>query len=379
MTTVAMMRAALNAGWATRLSLLFSTVSVGAAVALLIAYPTQMIFVLLNLVTLSLGVATWGIWLRQQSAATSALTLAYASDNDPTLPTDDLVGVGPTAISPFAEDPLFRLPAVGDATVYLLPKEGEPLHKSQDFYAVNAQEHIYAITDGVSTSFAPRAWASLIARGAVASSTIWRDQATFTVWLSALGATWRTWMEQRWVPGIHAQETQRGEVPSDYREQIHDKGAQTTLICAVLAPGDDPGQVQVHLLAIGDAEAFHVQQVDGDWAVRQAFPIQALERFGVQPTTLATIENPDWYAYAWDHRATETLTTQAGDRLVLTSDTLAEWLLHDADTRMRQLLALTSPQDFARLVAQERQSGQMKDDDMTVLIIPIRALAAEKG
>ena len=61
----------------------------------------------------------------------------------------------------------FALPATGEAVAYLLPKEGETLSKCQDFYAVGVADHMYAVTDGVSTSFAPRAWASMIARGVV--------------------------------------------------------------------------------------------------------------------------------------------------------------------------------------------------------------------
>ncbi len=276
-----------------------------------------------------------------------------------------------TPIIPIADDPLFALPDPGDATVYLLPKEGETLSKCQDFYAVNAEQHIYAVTDGVSTSFAPRAWASIVARGIVQSPLIWHDEGTFVNWLGEQGNAWRDWMTTRWMPTIHALQAQRGEAPTDYTRLIDETGAQTTLICAALAATDAPQQVRVELLAIGDAEAFHVQQEGDQLVVRQAFPFDAPDQFGAQPAMLATIDSPQWREHSWRHRATHTLMAQAGEHLVLMSDTLAEWLLHDRDARMQQLLALHDVADFERLIEQERQMGQMKDDDMTALIVPI--------
>ncbi|HKD74985.1 MAG TPA: hypothetical protein VKB76_05795, partial [Ktedonobacterales bacterium] len=182
---------------------------------------------------------------------------------------------------------------------------------------------------------------------------------------------WRDWMTNRWVPTIHALQAQRGDAPEEYSRLIAETGAQTTLICTALLPGDAPQQVRVELLAVGDAEAFHVEREDGRWVVRQAFPFSAPDQFGAQPAMLATIDSPQWREHSWQHRATQTLTAQVGDRVVLTSDTLAEWLLHDRDARMRQLLALQDEADFERLIEQERQAGQMKDDDVTLLIIPM--------
>lgn len=281
-------------------------------------------------------------------------------------------------ITPIADDPIFALPEAGDAQVYLLPKEGETLSKCQDFYAVNEQQRVYAVTDGVSTSFAPRAWASMIARSSVQPPLVWRDEAAFTTWLAEQGQQWRNWMTQRWVSTIRALQAQRGETPEDYTQMIDEKGAQTTLICAAVRSGDAPQQAQVDLLAIGDAAAFHARMVADQWTVQQAFPITAPEQFGVQPTTLATIASPKWREHAWQHRATHTLTAQVGDRLVLMSDTLAEWLLHDQDARMQRLLTLRGAADFAQLVEHERATGQMKDDDMTLLIVPIHDIAIEK-
>jgi hypothetical protein len=276
-----------------------------------------------------------------------------------------------TPIVPIADDPLFALPDPGNATVFLLPKEGEPLSKCQDFYAVNVEQRIYAVTDGVSTSFAPRAWASIVARSIVQNPFVWRGEDAFTSWLSEQGEVWHDWITNRWVTTIHALQAQRGENLLDYSRLIDETGAQTTLICAALLPEETPQQARVELLAIGDAEAFHVEREDGRWVVRQAFPFSAPEQFGAQPAMLATIDSPQWREFAWQRRATHTLTVQTGDRIVLTSDTLAEWLLHDRDARMQQLLALHDAADFERLIEQERLAGQMKDDDMTLLIIPM--------
>ncbi len=280
---------------------------------------------------------------------------------------------GKSTITPIADDPLFALPDPGDAVAYMLPREGEPLSKCQDFYGVNGADRRYAVTDGVSTSFAPRAWASLLAKSVVATDPVWQDFDTFDAWLSVQGAAWHDWMTQRWVPTIHALQAQRGEPLADYTEQIAAKGAQATLICAALTPMIDTPEVRVELLAIGDAIAFHVAQQAGDWRMRLAFPLNAPEAFGVQPTTLATMAKPEWRQHAWQLRRTHTLTAQIGDRLLLASDTLAEWILHEPDTRIPMLLSIGDADAFSRLIDQSRQDGLMKDDDITLLIIPIHA------
>ena len=110
-------------------------------------------------------------------------------------------------------------------------------------------------------------------------------------------------------------------------------------------------------------------------ACARPFPSPRRSSLACSRRTLATIASPKWREHAWQHRATHTFVAQAGDRLVLTSDTLAEWLLHDQDARMQRLLALQDAADFAQLVATERAAGQMKDDDMTMLIVPIQAMA----
>jgi hypothetical protein len=267
------------------------------------------------------------------------------------------------------EDPLFALPATGVARVFMQPKEGETLNHCQDFYAADPARGVYAVTDGVSTSFLPRPWASLIARAAVRVPDALLSEAAFTGWLRGCASAWHTWVTERWLPGIHAQQLQRGEEQADYAEMIQQKGAQTTLIVCALTPGD--AATHVSLSAVGDAVALHARPSPDGWELLMAFPIADPTNFGVQPATLPTRDSDAERARAWGEVRRLTLTTQPGDHILLATDTLAEWLLRDPPARLTQLDALTDDAAYVALLAQEREAGNMKDDDMTVMIIPV--------
>jgi hypothetical protein len=293
--------------------------------------------------------------------------------HDPTLPKSPLSikdgegsGVGPS----IAADSLFVLPATGAARAFIAAKEGEPLSRCQDFYAADPARGVFAVTDGVSATFLPRVWASIIARAAVRAPEALREEAAFLAWLAECRAAWHTWVVNRWLPAIHAQQAARGEVPTDYSGLIHHKGAQTTIIaCQVMAQADDG--VQVDLAAVGDAVALHARPAGAGWELVTAFPITDPAAFGVQPGTLPTSGDPIWQARAWADLRRLTLTAQPEDVMLLATDTLAGWILRDPAGRIARLLALPDAVAYETLIAEERQSGEMNDDDMTLLIVPI--------
>ncbi len=332
-----------------------------------------------------LGILAAALWLftARHAAVTPLAAPPPLSGGQPCPPSD---GEGPSPLpSPSADgegpgvgppgpgvgpDPLFTLPATGAARAFILAKEGEPLARCQDFYAADPVQRVFAVTDGVSTSFLPRAWASIIARAAVRAPAALHEEAAFLVWLAECRAAWHAWVVNRWLPMIHAQQTARGEVPTDYRNLIHHKGAQTTLIACQVTPELDAG-VRVDLVAVGDAVALHARQTDEGWALLTAFPIADPTAFGTQPGTLPTSSDPVWQARAWADLRRMTLTASPKDVILLATDTLAAWILRDPSARIARMLALPDAAAYATLIAQERQSGTMHEDDMTLLIVPL--------
>lgn len=285
----------------------------------------------------------------------------------------------PGASGSLADDPLFILdPPSHGVTCFILPKEGEPLSKCQDSYALDPARGRYAVTDGVSSSFVPRPWARIVAQGFVADPGTFADERRFAQWLDARAANWRTWMEQRWVPAINAQRAHSDDRPENWDTLIRAKGAQTTLVGCVLVPHLHYAErVSVAVWAVGDAAFFLVRQTSSGWELVYAIPFQGPEQFTSTPLTLATTGHPERTARTWEEMTRKTVTGQRGDWIILASDSLAKWILTQPSAHVGLLLRTENARDFERLVQQERAAGRLEDDDTTLMTIPLRSVMEE--
>lgn len=115
----------------------------------------------------------------------------------------------------------------------------------------------------------------------------------------------------------------------------------------------------------GDAVMFHVR---GDQMQRHVPNVTAAD-FGTTPAGFSTL--PDRLASVVKQFEFSGDTLQTGDVLYGASDAFAKWMLtwvdKDPETLWRALAALADPDDFDRLVAEQRQTKSMKDDDVTLL------------
>lgn len=278
---------------------------------------------------------------------------------------------------PIDQDPIFELDYPGaNERCFFLSKEGEPLVECQDRYALNADRHCYAVADGVAGSFVPGPWARIIAKGFVERSGQFASKEIFQQWLVECSQQWHMWIEQHWLPTMNAMRQQNGDMPGDWSNDIR-HGAQTTLIGCTLCPSTQSQDVstQVNVFAIGDGECFLFScNTDGKWEMEGAFPFSDPNEFGSRPDTLVTVTRSDLLDRAWMQRKMATVNAQPGDLLVLATDTLAKWLLTQVQQNTDKwvpLLTNTSTDVFEQYIRQEFKRGQIEDDDLTLLIIPI--------
>jgi hypothetical protein len=359
-----------------------AAISVVGAGIVLIVRPVFDGAGLLNLAAALLGIVAASIWMADLRRSAPALpagraTWAPAHPMPGTWSVQSSVtgqwaatqATAPRPAQAVVDDPLFALPPTGAARAFIQPKEGEPLWRCQDFFAADPAHGVFAVTDGVSTAFLPRPWASIVARSAVRAPSALRAEATFRPWLDEAAATWRDWVVDRWLPVIQRQQAARGELPMNYGEMIDEKGGQTTLILCEVTP--ERNGARVLLTSIGDAVGFHARRANDGWELVDAFPVDDPDHFGVQPPTLPTRADPALQARAWRECVRRTVIARPGDRIILATDTMAEWILRDPPARLAQVLALATAEDFELLIARERQRGLMHDDDMTLLIVPI--------
>ena len=277
---------------------------------------------------------------------------------------------------PIGSDPLFGFaqPMAGERC-FVLPREGEQIVECQDRYALNAARRIYAIADGVSGSFLPGPWASIIAQAFVDHFEALSEKDTFSRWLYDCCGAWNAWMEQRWVPAMNWQRQLAGEQPGDWSEEII-KGAQTTLTGCAIGPVNGAGLIDISVWAIGDAQFFVYRRGnDGLWTAQTLFPLTNPAQFGYRPDTLFTIPNPSLFEQTWAAQRTLYCAAQPGDYVVLATDTLAKWMMMEGrhpSERLTALLHCANVDEFSNIVHEELHAKRIDDDDdMTLLVIPV--------
>ncbi len=282
------------------------------------------------------------------------------------------------SFTPIDQDPLFKLDTpVNGVLCFMLPKEGEPIIECQDRYALNAQQKCYAVADGVAGSFVAGPWASIISRAFVQHDGNFTSQEDFNQWLMRCSQHWQQWMENRWVPTMNAMRARNGEKPGDWSNDIR-TGAQTTLIgCSLQGTNSLRKTNQIaRVFAIGDGEFFHFRPDSaGGWDLLRAFPYQQSSQFNSRPNTLMTMLRPDLMERTWmSKQVLELVSVRGGDRLVLTSDTLAKWFLTQIEqqtNRWQPFLAITELQSFEQRIREELHQARIEDDDLTMLVIPV--------
>ena len=306
---------------------------------------------------------------------------AAANNNLPAPePETPVMSVASISYVPIDQDPLFQLDMpVANERCFLLPKEGEPLVECQDRFAlhINGAQRCYAVADGVAGSFVPGPWARIVAKSFVERGGSFADIQEFQGWLADCSRLWHSWIERRWVPTINALRARNGDNPGDWSNEIR-QGAQTTLIGCSLAPAqqvENDTSTAISVFAVGDAELFlFTPGEDGGWSVEDMFPFDSSKEFDAHPDTLVTAARPDLVERAWLRRKTMLINAFPGDLLVLTTDTLAKWLLQQIEQDTRRwmpLLSISDPGAFEQHIRREFHSDQVDDDDLTMLVIPI--------
>lgn len=284
----------------------------------------------------------------------------------------------PVPYTPIDQDELFQLDApVNGVLCFILPKEGELMVECQDRYALNTGQKCYAVADGVAGSFVAGPWARIVSKSFVKHGGNFTNEGEFKQWLTACSEEWHRWMENRWVPTMNAMRARSGDRPGDWSNDIR-LGAQTTLIgCSLYSSGSLRKSTHIaRVFAIGDGEFFHFRPNDvGAWDLMQAFPYQQSSQFGSRPNTLMTMLRPDLLEHTWMSKQTlEMVSVKSGDRIVLTSDTLARWLLTQIEqqtNRWQPLLSFKELHDFEEYIREELHQGRIEDDDLTMLVIPV--------
>jgi hypothetical protein len=174
---------------------------------------------------------------------------------------------------------------------------------------------------------------------------------------------WFELMQDRWVQ----------DAPTTFanifeeRKFREDGSFATILGCEIRdLGGPRPGWSAV---ALGDTVLFHVR----DCRLLAQFPALGADDFGINPDGAYTQRSALGRMRARLSCANGPLAV--GDRLFIATDACAEWMVRESRANgaglWRDLARIDHPALFRRIVADRRRTGEMKNDDVTLLRVEI--------
>lgn len=238
---------------------------------------------------------------------------------------------------------------------YWAPKAGNRDDEYEDAFAPGPEAartgngYRFAVADGATESSYSRAWAELLARGAVDGRLDLSDPSSLALlqqeWDAALDACPRPW----------------------FVEEKFRLGAFAALV--VLELCDDPAPVW-RAAAVGDCCLYHLRA----GALQASFPLTRAADFDRRPYLIGSRSDCNEVV---EQAARGDDTWEPGDEFLLMSDALARWFLTELEAGRRprdELARLGDPGDpdgFRALVDRLRRDRRLRNDDTTLLRIGV--------
>ena len=248
--------------------------------------------------------------------------------------------------------------------VFTLPKSGNRLNENEDACTIRFPLRIgdadrgpvrIAVSDGASQSAFARRWAGLLANAfafADPPKLCTLNEGSFNEWLAPARKRWDTavpWSRLPW----HGKAKSRA-------------GAFATLLgLTIESSPDGPPGLRWRAVAVGDSCLFVVRE----GRLHRSFPLEDPSEFGNRPDLVCS--KPASAGRTWNavHRAHDWC--EPGDLFILATDALACWFLASDDSRERpwEAVAALNSSTWAGWVEDRRRSGQMRNDDTTLVML----------
>lgn len=235
-------------------------------------------------------------------------------------------------------------------TGFITSKMQEPATECADYFGFNHTIHRFAISDGVGQSFFPALWAEKLVNSFVSGHKIEN-------FVGEAQSHWRLDLEK-------IIDNSKWYVRNEFKKQSPALG---TFIGLQLLPEENNWVVHV----LGDSFLFFLSK---DW---NNFDNQVI-KISSRTEPIIFDNYPDYYSSTGNHKgkqATIPIPLEEGVFYLMT-DALAEWFLNGKKDAVHELDMLDGNYEtFLEFVNKERNSGKLKDDDTTLLIIRLTEIA----
>jgi hypothetical protein len=240
---------------------------------------------------------------------------------------------------------------------FLLQKSGQPLADCEDAIGINREAHRYAVADGATEAFDAQSWARRLADRWVDSETPALTVEDFHAWVEEHGKCLHdSWNGLRLA--WYAEEKSRG---GSYAAFV---GIQFSL------DGREPSW---QAIALGDSCLIHCREN----TILNSLPLDDYRRFNTAPVLVPSLGLLQGAALS--QAVVCRGAARPRDVFLLLSDAAAAWYLllsEERDPRRAlfdRLLADSKSDELAIFFEEERLSHRIKDDDIAILRIEVRA------
>jgi hypothetical protein len=261
-------------------------------------------------------------------------------------------------------------------STFWVPKRGSSPQEYEDASWVGPEGSIdgevqqdtlrVAVADGASESLLAGRWARRLVTVFGTAKTATHTKRGF---VAAYHQAARSWDDE--VRKYIAERKERGSPIQWYEEPGLAKGAYATMVAAEFSDSRQDRPRTWRAVGVGDSCIFQVR----DESLYASFPVDDAAAFSYQPPLLASRCGED--AILRRHIRLKAQDWERGDSFYIVTDALAAWFLRTfgAGGRpwepLRDLDTLDAELSFEEWVEQQRDFGEMHDDDTTLVRIDI--------
>ena len=241
------------------------------------------------------------------------------------------------------------------ANSFIIHKEAETPDDCQDAYAQNDGKGRYAIADGVTRSFFPKEWATLLVEDFCES-----------INLSSAKTDWKDWIgpiQQKWYEQIEEKVSERNlfYLTNSFNSR---ESAVSTFIGIEFNKDNSAWEAMI----VGDSCLFHKSN-----SGFESYLIEDSAHFTNHPEVFASFAKDDHSEPTFIHG-----NANPGDTFILATDALAKWILEHKeigklDAALDRLKAIETDEKFYQFVHEARHDEAIRlvNDDVTLTLISV--------
>ena len=241
------------------------------------------------------------------------------------------------------------------ANSFIIQKEAENPADCQDACDQNDEKGRYAIADGVTRSFFPKEWATLLV-----------EHFCESINLSLVKTNWRVWIgpiQQKWYEQVEEKVNVRNLYYLTNSFNTKESAASTFIGIEF-----NKDNTEWEAMIVGDSCLFHKSGSGFD-----SYLIENSADFTNRPEVFASFDKDNHFEPKFIHG-----NTNPGDTFILATDALAKWILEHKeigklDAALDRLKVMETDEKFYQFVHEARHDEAIRlvNDDVTLMLISV--------